>query len=221
MTHYIAAPSKGQVMEFGTAFPNVNFGQHGRYKSSFGVIGKSVHNPASVCVGYNAGNKLLEVADWSTGDSHMAATVGGNRNIVVADKPFALAEDTDCHILGVLEYRQGSQPDLKVNGEKVTGGASRFSSFVSLTGAAEEDPKPRRVSDNTRKEEYDVNRETGHAAYGRYYAHIYRLDPIAGKAYAALSLEHSGHTPATDMVFPPEEADEPAGRYCPSCGYKL
>lgn len=193
-----------QVIKWDEAFENA-FGTHGRFKVGFGVGSDSVDNPTAVCVEYNAGDRLLEVADWSHGDSNMGATMGGDRNIVIADKPFALAEDSDCHILGVLESRNGTQPRL-LSGDPLApavGGANRFSSFVSETGAAEEDPKPREVCDNTQPEAYFVNRLTGHGAYRKYYVHVYRLGVVEGEAYPALTLETSGKTPKTDTVFDP------------------
>ncbi len=197
-----------KVIPWDVAFPNNEFGKHGGFKVGFGIGKESIDNPVSVCGKYNVGNRLLEVADFGTGDSNMGAMLGGDRNLVIADKPFALAEDTDCHILGVLEYRIGKQPKLKVDGKYVTGGAARFSSFVSKTGAADEDPSPRKVRDTTHGgKEYEVNRETGHAAWGDYYYHLYRLKVNEGQPYNPMSVKTSGHTPKTDTVFPePVEA---------------
>ena len=219
------APAPGQVLTFAEAFDEpsraIYFGQHGKFKTLWGDDEDSVNNPLSICVSYNAGMRLLEVADWSTGDSSMGATAGGDRNIVVANKPFALAEDTDCHILGVLVYRLGSQPYLLEGSPlaKSVGGASRFSSFVSATGAESEDPDPRHVRDDTHGgEEYYVNRKTGHAAYGDYYVHVYRLNTNEGQAYPALGLEASGHTPDTETVF---EAPTAVANFCPHCGKEI
>ena len=138
-----------QVQQFEDTFDRP-FGTHGRFKVGFGTGRDSVDNPTSVCVEYNAGNRLLEVADFSHGDSSMGATVGGDRNIVVATKPFAREEDTDCVILGVLKSRNGTQPALFEGSPlaEAVGGAARFSSFVSETGAPEEDPAPREVHDS-------------------------------------------------------------------------
>ena len=213
---YINAPQEGQILTFAEAFGDFKFGDHGKSKVGFGSNTKSDANPTSVCVSYNAGNRLLEVADYSTGDSVMGNTAGGDRNVVIADKPYALAEDTDCHILGLLEYRQSGQPKLYTGAdlEEIEGGASRFTSFVSATGAAGEDPKPQKVSDTEGQRE--VNRETGHAAYGDYFVHVYRLAVNEGQAYASLTLEASGHTPQTDTTF---EEPEAATHSCPKCGH--
>ena len=215
------APQDGQILTFAQAFDEpdraIFFGQHGKFKTLWGDDEDSVHNPVNICVSYNAGDHLLEVADWSTGDSNIGATMGGDRNIVVADKPFALAEDTDCHILGVLVYRVGEQP-YQLEGSplaKSVGGASRFSSFVSQTGAESEDPKPRQVADDTQREQYEVNRKTGHAAHGNYYVHVYRLNVNEGQAYPALGLEASGLEPKTDTVF---AVPTYTANYCPHCG---
>lgn len=179
------------------------FGSHGKFKVGFGTGRDSVDNPTSVCVEYNAGDRLLEVADFSHGDSSMGSTVGGDRNIVVATKPFAMAEDTDCKILGVLKTRNGTQPALFEGSPlaEAIGKAARFSSFVSETGAPEEDPAPREVRDTDTPDPYFTNRLSGHAAHGTYYVHVYRLNPVEGKAYAALTLEASGRNPQTDTVY--------------------
>jgi len=203
-----------KVIPWETAFPDWEFGQHGKEKVGFGVGSNSADNPTSVCVEYNAGDRLLEVADFSDGSSGMGATMGGDRDIVIADKPFAMPDDTDCHILGVLQYRNGTQPELISDGAPM----NRFSSFVSETGAPEEDPAPQERRDNTQPETYYVNRTTGHAAWGTYYAHIYRHDVNEGQEYAALTLEHSGHTPKTDTVYPEPPA---TGGVCPHCGETL
>ncbi len=205
-----------EVIPFDEVFDKPVFA-HGKFKVGFGVNKNSTDNPVSVCVGYNSGDHLLEVADWSTGDSHQGATAGGDRDVVVADKPFAMAGDTDCHILGVLQYRQGTQPKLLVGEDlhPAVGGSNRFSSFVSETGAQDEDPKPRRVDDGITPGEYWVNRETGHAAYGAYFVHVHRLNVNEGQSYAALTLEVSGVTPETDTTFPETKG------YCPNCGYAL
>jgi hypothetical protein len=178
---------EGEIIEFETAFPGFDLYQHGRDK--VGIEGST-----SVCVHYKTGGHLLERADWDSGDSGMGATMGGNRNIVIADTPFALPDDDG--VLGVVEYRQGVQPSLKVNGEVVEGGSNRFSSFVSETGDVDEDPKPRSVSDIEGQRE--VNRETGQAVWTDYYVHAYRLDDYDG----ILTLQTSGHTPETDTTYP-------------------
>ena len=130
------APLPGQVLTFAEAFDEpdraIYFGQHGKFLTYFGDDEDSVNNPDSICVSYNAGDRLLEVADWTSGDSEMGAALGPDRNLVVSNKPFALAEDTDCEILGVLEYRNGTQP-RQLEGSPLMpseGGSSRFSSFV-------------------------------------------------------------------------------------------
>lgn len=181
-----------------------DLGTHGRFKIGFGKGSDSVDNPTSVCVKYNSGDRLLETVGFSHGDSEMGATMGGDRNIVVADKPFALAEDTDCHILGVLKSRQGSQPDLFEGSPlaKAIGGASWFSSFVSETGAPEEDPSPREVRDSTQPDPYYTNRLTGHAAWGDYYVHVYRLNVNEDQAYPALTLETSGRDMEEEVIYP-------------------
>lgn len=191
-----------QIIKWDEAFEDA-FGTHGKFKTGFGSSAKSPDNPTSVCVEYNAGNRLLEVADFSHGDSVQGSMMGPDRNIVVADKPFALAEDTDCHILGVLKSRNGTQPKLYEGNplEPAIGGANRFDSFVSETGAPDEDPKPREVRDSTQPEPYYVNRLTGHAAHGTYYVHAYYIDPIEGKAYPALTLETVGRFMEVETVY--------------------
>jgi hypothetical protein len=58
------------------------------------------------------------------------------------------------------------------------------------------------VHDDTHDgEEYEVNRLTGQAANTDYFVHVYYLEPIAGHAHAALTLQASGHNPETDTVF--------------------
>jgi hypothetical protein len=212
---YIQVVDPSKEIEFDEAFEKP-FGTHGKFKVGFGVGSDSVDNPTSVCVHYNAGDRLLESADFSFGDSPMSGMMGGDRILVVADKPFAMEEDTDCHILGVLKAFNEAQPKLFEGDplEEAIGGASRFDSFVSETGAPEEDPKPREVRDNTDPEPYYVNRLAGQAAWGDYYVHIYRLNVIEGKAYPALTLETSGSTPDTDTTFPkPEPAPAHDGDY--------
>ena len=201
-----------KVIPWDEAF-ETEVGQHGKFKTGFGIGSDSVDNPTSVCVAYNAGDRLLEVLNFSHGDSHMGATMGGDRNIVVADKPFALAEDTDCKILGVLKTRQGTQPALYVideNGDltEAIGGSASYSGFVSETGAPEEDPKPREVRDNTQQEAYYVNRRTGNAAWGDYYVHVYRLNVNEGQAYPALTLETVGRDMQGEPVIFPKPAQE-------------
>ena len=201
---YIDAPEEGQILTFEEVFGDYQFGDHGREAVGFGSSQKSDANPTSFCVEYDSGNHLLEKADYDDGTSGMGATAGGDRDIVVADKPYALADDTDCHILGVLKYRQGTQPKLYMGSplEEITGGSNRFTSFVSETGAADEDPKPQLVRDDTHGgQQYEVNRETGHAANTVYYVHGYRLNVNEGQAYAALGLQASGQTPETDTTF--------------------
>jgi len=175
------------------------FGSHGLMKASF--------DSDDVTIEYNSGGQLLEVADFSDGSSAHGATLGDDRNIEVIAP--------NGRILGVLEYRNGSQPTLKVNGKTVTGGASRFTSFVSETGAADEDPKPQMVADATNPEQYEVNRETGHAAWGNYRVRVYYIEP---GDHTNLTLQASGHTPKTNTVFPEPEAS--AG-YCGHCGVAL
>ena len=215
--HYVEARA-GEVIEFEDAFPDWDVYQHGNNKVGFGEGNDSVDNPTSVCVKLNSGERLLEVADWSDGSSSMGATMGGNRDVVVARVPFA--RNGDDGVLGVLKYRQGAQPSLYVKGETVEGGSNRFSSFVSETGAADEDPKPRSVrsgdpDDPHGGEEYFVNRNTGQAAHTDYYVHVYRIDHFEGEANSALTLQVSGHTPKTDTVYP---ADPAAANFCPNCG---
>ncbi len=193
-----------KMVDYGENFDNPLYA-HGREKIGFGSSSSSPDNPTSVCVGFGTGGELLEVADWDDGSSAMAAMSGGDRDLVVADKPFARDGDTDCTILGVLKYRQGSQPKLYVDGETVPGGANRFTSFVSDDGSAESDPKPQRVNDSSQPEEYQVNRETGQAAWSPYYVHIYRLDVKEGRSYPALTLQSMGALPKTDVTFPKPE----------------
>lgn len=200
----------GEVVKWEVAFPEYEVGQHGKEKVGFeGMAGYP--NPHSVCVGYNSGGQLLEVLDFDSGDSVHGNTLGGDRDYVIADKPFALAGDSDCHILGVVRYRNGTQPKLYVDGVEVEGGASRFTSFVSETGAADEDPKPQHVSDEHGNRV--VNRDTGHAAWGDYYVHIVRLE--GDDETAPLTLQAIGHTPKTDTTFPKPEAETQS---CPACG---
>jgi hypothetical protein len=196
------------------AFPDWEVGQHGQEKVGFeGAEGAA--NPTVVCVAYNSGGQLLEVFDFSTGDSNTAATAGGDRDVVVSRYPFA--SEGESGVLGTLRYRNGEQPELYVNGEEVVGGASRFSSFNSETGAADEDPKPRMVNDGETPEQYEVNRETGHAAWGDYFVTIRRLESTGEDA--PLTLQHMGHNPETDITFPKPPVSQV--NFCPHCGKEL
>ena len=196
---------KTTVLAWEDVFPDFEFGQHGQKKVTL--------DGDDVTVVYNTGGKLLEFADFSDGSSSMGATLGDDRNVEVIAP--------NGRILGVLEYRNGHQPTLKVDGKPVTGGASRFSSFVSETGAADEDPDPRSVRDDTHGgEEYQVNRKTGQAAWCDYRVRVYYLDPWY-EDRTSLTLQHSGHTPQTDTTFPaPVEGSTP-NSYCQHCGGAL
>ena len=104
--------------------------------------------------------------------------------------------------------------------EGAYGGSNRFSSFVSLNGKPDEDPKPRAVRNDTHGgEEHYTNRLTGQAAWETLYVTIRRLDVNEGQAYAALTLEHSGHNPETDITF--AKPISGSGNYCPNCGFAL
>ena len=194
-------------LQWEDVFPDTPFGKHGQDKVGFEYPDGSA--PVDVTVEYNSGGQLLEVADFDDGSSGMGATLGGDRNVEVSD--------LTGRILGVLRYRNDTQPQLYVGGKTVTGGASRFSSFVSETGAADEDPKPRQVADDTQPEQYEVNRETGQAAWCNYRVRIYRLE--SNDDDAPLTLNHIGTNPQTDTTFP--EPISAAVGYCPHCGKAL
>lgn len=184
-----------QVLSWEETFGDYEFGEHGSEKTGLGSSSKSDSNPTSACGEYYSGDKLREEVAFDSSDS---AAMGGDRVLVLADKPWAILGDTDCHIVGYMEYLQGVH-------------APRISGFVSETGASDEDPKPLKVRDDTHGgQEYEVDRTTGHAGYKQYYWHIYRLDVNEGQAYAALTIKASATTPKTDTTL--EGA-------CPTCGH--
>ena len=191
------------VLAWEDVFPDFEFGQHGQKKVTL--------DGDDVTVVYNTGGHLLEFADFSDGSSSMGATLGDDRNIEVIAP--------NGRILGVLEYRNGLQPSLKVDGKPVEGGSNRFTSFVSETGAADEDPAPQSVrsgdlDDPHGGEEYFVNRNTGQAAWCEYRVRVYYLDPPY-EDRTSLTLQHNGHTPQTDTTYPKPAVQ---ANYCPHCG---
>lgn len=198
--------SEKTVFAWEDVFPDFDFGQHGQKKVTL--------DGDDVTVKYNTGGQLLEVADFSDGSSSMGATLGDDRNIEVIAP--------NGRILGVLEYRNSKQPSLKVNGKAVTGGASRFTSFVSETGAAEEDPKPQQVADGSQPEQYEVNRETGQAAWCDYRVRVYYVGPPY-EGRTSLTLQHNGHTPKTDTTFPEPAPPIPGAEvnFCGNCGAEI
>ena len=184
-----------KVLTWEETFGDYEFGEQGREKIGFGSNNKSDTNPTSVCGEYYSDDKLREEVAFYSGDS---MAMGGDRVLVLADKPWAFKDDTDCHIVGYEEYLQGNHEP-------------RISGFVGETGAADEDPKPLKVRDDTHDgHEYEVDRTTGHAGYKQYYWHIYRLSVNEGQAYAALTIEASATTPKTDTTLKGS---------CPTCGH--
>lgn len=170
-------PQPGQVLTWDECFDSYSFGDHGKAKVGLGSRDKSVDNVTAISGEYISGNRLLEEVGFDSSDS---MAMGGDRVLVLADKPYALKDDTDCHIVGYMEYLQGDH-------------APRISGFVNLDGV---DPDP-----PSKIGEDPVPRTTHHYPNKRYYWHIYRLKVNEGQAYAALTLEVSGHTPETDTTY--------------------
>jgi len=190
--HYIDAV-QNQLIKFEDAFPGREVYQHGRDTVGFGSREKSVDNPTTVTLEWVTGNRLLEQADWDSGASAGAASSIGD-----IDYTFMDAEGRQ---LAQLQYRVGDGARLMIEGVEIDGGANRFTSFVSETGASSEDPKPHQVRGSEVQEAYSLNRETGQAAKSVHRVHIKRLNVNEGQAYAALQLQVAGTNPKTDTVY--------------------
>ncbi len=191
--HYIQA-QPNRIIPWDEAFPDHQFGEHGKDKVGFGSDENSVDNPTAICGSYDTGGKMLEEVGFNAGNRL------GFYNIVLvlADKAWAKPDDTDCHIVGVMRYVEGRA-------------GARISGFVNVGG----DPQPRKVRDGSNPNAYEVDRAAKHLPWKRYYYHIYYLTEWGDTPRPALVLEVNGHTPKTDMTFP-----EPAvaGTYCQHCG---
>ncbi len=208
----------GEVLSHPEAFDGHEFGDHGIYKTGFGDRNESPDNAVDVRGMFNAGDRLRESVTLTDGSSGMGATAGGDRDIVVSSEPFDEEGNTQGHIVGILKYRQGDQPKLYAGPElePVVGGSNQISMFVSETGAPDEDPKPRLVSDSTQPETYSVNRYTGLAAYRDYYWRIFRHGVNEGRYYASLTMQAGGTTPKTETIY-----EVPVGAFCTHCGQSL
>jgi len=191
----------GQIVDFDEAFSPYEFGDHGKAKTGFGSRDKSPDNVTSICGSYVSGNRLLEEVGF---DPSATGGMGGDQVLVLADKPYALKDDTDCHIVGYAEYGLNSRP-------------GRLSGFVNMDGI---DPDPPMKRDSSQPGAYPVPRNTHHYPNKRYYWHLYRENVNEGQAYPALTLEVNGHTPQTDTTYEgqgyPESINGVDGMFYPS-----
>ncbi len=181
--HYVKA-QVGRVIPWDEAFPDYKFGEHGKDKVGFGDRRNSVDNPVAICGEYNTGGRMLEEVGFNAGNR-----LGFyNIMLVLADKPWAKPDDTDCHIVGFKEYLESHH-------------LGRISGFVNDPAGSENDPQPQEVRDGIIPEVQFVNRTTGHLPHSRYWYHIYYLTDWNDKERPALVLEVNGHTPKTATVF--------------------